>query len=95
MESHRNPTSLLRASAKERASEKGKHVAVFVQPFLPSSNAQWLPEVTSLHLIALLAFSSVFFHFPPFSQSLPQSREGVSQLKYVLGKEVSPIKMGI
>lgn len=38
--------------------KKGKLVAVFVQPFLPSSNAQGLPEleVASLHLIALLVF---------------------------------------
>lgn len=61
-----NPISLLTANAQERAPKKGKHVAVFVQPFLPSSNAQGLPEleVASLHLIGLLGFSSIFFHFP-------------------------------
>lgn len=56
---------MLTANAKERASKKGKHIAVFVQPFLPYSNVQGLPEleVASLHLIALLVFISVFFHF--------------------------------
>lgn len=60
-----NPISLLTANAKARAFKKGKPVAVFVQPFLSSSNAQGLPEleVASLHPIALLGFISIFFHF--------------------------------
>jgi len=60
------PSVFWQPMPKKEHQKKGKHVTVFVQPFILSSSAQGLPElkVASLHLIALLFFSSIFFCFP-------------------------------
>lgn len=70
--------TLLTASAKDRASKKGKYVAVSVQPFLPLSSLQGHPEleVASLHSIALLVFTFIFFHFS--GPSLNRGKEVLS-----------------